>query len=72
MRILKGVHGDPGTILGPTTMGEYMVILEDTEEGTKLGFATQPHMYEALGRIATGDIRSLTEINMARSVGIAK
>jgi hypothetical protein len=39
---LNGVHAEPGTLLGPNDVGEYMVVLADDERGVSVGWALTP------------------------------
>jgi hypothetical protein len=38
--VMKEVHAEPGTVLGPNLLGELLVVVEDRPEGVALGFAT--------------------------------
>lgn len=52
---------EPGTILGPNTMGEHLVVLTTDENGdTLLGYAGKPEIAAAMDR----DPQSLTEFRV--------
>lgn len=59
---LSGLTGEPGTILGPNTSGEYLVVLACDTEGKRvlLGFAQLYDMHALSEPMPTGP-RSLTE-----------
>lgn len=52
---LNGVHGEPGTLLGPkSTTRETMVILDNDAEGCTVGYATQTEIDAADAASAAG------------------
>lgn len=52
---------EPGTILGPNSVGEHMVVLTTEENGdTLLGYAGEPEIAAAMDR----DPQSLTEFRV--------
>lgn len=55
---LKGIHAPPGTILGPNDTKEYMVVIEDTNEGVTVGYVQTGDIEKALLEDAP---RSVTE-----------
>lgn len=61
--VLKGVHAEPGTILGPNDTRELMVVVEDRPEGVAVGYAAQPEIRAALD---APEPRSVTEVALRR------
>jgi hypothetical protein len=49
---LNGVHAEPGTLLGPNDVGEYMVVLADDERGVSVGWALTPD-FDAAALVAS-------------------
>lgn len=43
---INAVHAPEGSILGPMWTGELVVVMENDEQGMKLGFATQEDLYD--------------------------
>jgi len=59
---LNGLDSEPGTILGPDTAGELMVVLERDERGVTCGYATREDIDNAKDRMAAGEMsRSVCE-----------
>jgi hypothetical protein len=46
--LLRGLHAEPGTILGPNDTNEYMVVVEDTPDGVTVGYAQTGDLEAAL------------------------
>lgn len=80
MRMLCGVVGEVGTLLGPNTMGEYLIIRDlvwgrrgqDSVMSSKLGYATAHEIRDITLALATGerDPQSVAEINLKKGMGI--
>jgi hypothetical protein len=64
--VLKGVHAEPGTVLGPNDTREYMAVIEDRPEGVAVGYATQDEVRAALD---APEPRSVTEASFRRPAG---
>lgn len=59
--VLKGVHAEPGTILGPNDTRELMTVVEDRPEGVAVGYATADEIRAA---IEAPEPRSVTEATL--------
>lgn len=66
--VMKDVHAEPGTILGPNGLGELLVVVEDRPEGVALGFATAPEVAAAL---VAPEPRSVAEVRLRQQVARA-
>lgn len=47
---LNGVHAEKGTLLGPNTMGETMVVIDNDEKGVICSYARYDEIIEAMKR----------------------
>lgn len=54
---LNGIHAEVGTILGPGTTSELLVVVDNDERGVKVSYCTVPDLEAA----AKMDPRSVTE-----------
>lgn len=50
---------EPGTIVGPTEVGEFLVVLWTDDGVTTFGYATQPEIEASRGKM-----RSITEMRI--------
>lgn len=65
--VLRGVHAEPGTVLGPNDTRELMVVVEDRPEGAAVGYATAGEVRAAA--LEVPEPRSLAEVALRRQVG---
>jgi hypothetical protein len=61
---LKGIHAEPGTILGPNDTLEYMVVIASDPAGVSVGFAQAGDIEAALAQPAP---RSVAEHRLRRA-----
>lgn len=66
-RRLNGISAPPGTILGPNTTNEYLVVRSVDDAGVVVGYATVKDIDAAYGAIAADGPRSMTELAMSRA-----
>lgn len=71
-RVLKGLTGEIGTLLGPTYMNEWLIIREQLESGVRVGYASPQELQEVTIGLMTGvrEPRSIAELKLKRSYGI--
>ncbi len=68
---LNGVDAEVGTILGPDSIGELLVVAERDEAGVRVSYAGVPDIEAARARVAEVGPRSMTELRMF-AVGTAR
>lgn len=62
---LRGVHAEPGTLLGPNDTKEFFVVIEDTDDGVTVGYAQKGDIEAALDQ---PEPRSVAEARMRMTV----
>jgi hypothetical protein len=60
MKVLKGIVGEVGTLMGPTNMGEWLIIRGQEEDGVRVGYAYPQEIQDVTLGLIEGERASVS------------